>query len=484
VGAKKILILLFGLVALGLVVLGIAAALTVPRLVEERVVAEARARGVELVPGKISFGIGWVQVTDARLGLLGVRGLSVRAGVIDAELRGLTPVRFRMARVQADGVGPALPFAQQLAAWLRAQGPKLREPLVVNPLSFTWREVPKDAPQIALDDAELRFEDERSALTAKRAMFGGKALGELRVRQSEQNLRADVTFDQSALDNPLLSLEFSDGSEQRLHVALAPVTLGRLGQIAGMELPHASVQVTGTVDARIPNNLAAGGHITGRVDVTLKGYVPPHPVELDGFVFGDTTTIGTAYRMTLAPPRIVLEQTTVKAGTFVLVGGGEIRLEGLDARLALLLSGDLPCSALAGAAAETRLGRALGQVAGKAVRQIVEGRVGVRVSVDALASAPGSALVLKTITPGCGLKPLTLQELVKLGELVPETLHPAVARDFEKLLQKNLPSLVPPAGSITFRLPTLDALPRPPRTGANTKRPLTDLDAGAPASQP
>src|SRR5690606_18706848 len=107
-----------------------------------------------------------------------------------------------------------------------------------------------------------------------------------------------------------------------------------------------------------------------------------------------------------------------------------VRVEGAHARLALLLSGALPCNALASAVAQSRLGQALGKVTGKAALQVLSGSVGVRVSIDADSRDPARPRVLKTITPGCGLKPLSLEELVKLGELVPEALDPQVARDF------------------------------------------------------
>ncbi|HEY8943650.1 MAG TPA: hypothetical protein VIM73_05280, partial [Polyangiaceae bacterium] len=437
-GAKKILLLVFGSVAGGLLALGVAAAVLVPRWVEERVLAEARRRGVELVPGDISFGLRWVQVTNASATLIGVPGLKLTADAIHADLSDYRPVRLTLARVHVEATGDALDLARQLRAWALAHGQKTPEPLLVKPLSFVARPEEKGDPSIRLDDAELRVETKRAALTAKRASLLGRDIGELRAIAEDERFRAAATFGERSLDNPALSLEVARDGVDTLHVALAPVTLGRLGKLLGSTLPHPDVTLAGTLTARIPNNVGAGGKVTGEVAALLKGYVPPHPVELDGFVFGDTTAMRTLFTLDVAELRILFEQTAIRAGRFELSGGGEARATGLDATFSLLLNGNLPCDALAGAAAETRLGRALGGVAGKAARQLVAGRVGVRVAIEGRASEPERALVLKTITPGCGLKPLTLKELVKLGDLVPEALDPAVARDIEKLLQKNL----------------------------------------------
>lgn len=486
--AKKILLILFGLIACGLLVLGVSIALILPRLVEQRVVAEARARGVELTPGEVSFGLGWLQVTDSRLTLIGVPGLEVRAGLIDAELDGLSPVRFTMARVQAVAVGEPLAFARQLDAWARARAGKLEEPLHVKPLTFTLRSEANAPSLLALEAGELRFMNDRAELVAERALAYNRDLGGLRIVQDERALWAGLTLKQSALDNPIVALELGGSSQRNLHVAVSPVTLGHLEKLLGFELPlDEGVTVSGTLGATIPNNMAAGGRVTGRVDVILKGYVPPHPVELDGFVFGDTTQIGSAYRVEPENLRVVLEQSSVKAGRFELLGGGEVQATGLDARLTLLLTGDLPCNALAGAAAETRLGRALGRVTGKAARQVVSGRVGVRVSVEARASALDRARVLRTILPGCGLKALSFSELLQLGELIPEAMDPKVQADFEKLLEKNLPPLPPPGGSVTLRLPDigdlkLPALPGAPRPNSSAKSKVEPGNLAAPNS--
>jgi hypothetical protein len=462
-GAKKILLIVFAVLACGILGLTVLAVILVPRYVEAEVVRAARERGVELVPGEVSFGIGWVQVADARLSLIGVRGLEIRTGLIDSELKGMQPLNFTLNRVEAKAAGEPLALANELASWKRAHGHQLKEPFSVKPLSFTLRARPEDPPLVAIEGAELLAARDRYSGTAKRLRVLDRDLGEARVILTEQQARAALTLGESALDNPLLGIELdmTVASERTVNVALAPIPLTRLGALLRVALPLEGVTASGTLTARIPNNLAAGGRVAGNVDVLLKGYVPPHPVELDGFVFGDTTSVSTHYVVEAEQLRVVLTQSRVRAGRFELAGEGELRAEVQGARLSLILRGQLPCNALASAAAESRLGRALGKVTGKAALQVVSGTVGVHVAVDANTSDLGRARVLKTISPGCGLKPLTIEELVKLGELLPEALDPKVAKDFEELLRKNLPGLIPPPGSPRLTLPDLSTLPLP-----------------------
>jgi hypothetical protein len=278
-----------------------------------------------------------------------------------------------------------------------------------------------------------------------------------------------------------------------VHVALSPISVNRLGGIFGLRLPHEEITASGTFAIRIPEGVAAGSRITGIVDVLLKGYVPPHPAELDGFVFGDTTSVSTRYSLEPEAMRAVLSESRVKAGRFELAGGGELRATLAGAELELALSGSLPCNALASAMAESRLGRALGKVSGKAAMQVVGGSVGVHVAVRARSTEPDKARVLKTITPGCGLKQLTFEELVKLGELVPEALDPKVAKDFEALLKKNLPGLpllVPPPKLPEFPGIPLPQFPKPPAAGTpkssnGSKKPLApETTSERPAQSP
>jgi hypothetical protein len=259
--------------------------------------------------------------------------------------------------------------------------------------------------------------------------------------------------------------------------------LSELGARLQVELPLPTVTLGGSLDATFPPDGFVVGQIEGEANFTLDGYVPPHPAELDGFVFGDVTRVASRFVVDPAGLRIRLLQATLTAGAFALKGDGEVRLAENGPRLVLSLSGTLPCTALVSAAAETRLGAALGKVTGKAARATLSGGVSIHVSVQADLSNLAAARALKTITPGCGLRPLTLKELLLLGELLPEALDPKVTKDLEKLLKTPLPAFPALGADTTLNLPKLPNLPlQLPLVNDATSPPPATTSAKAPAT--
>lgn len=478
---KQVLAVVFGLLVVALVGTGIAVAVFLPRYVRGQIVEQAKRRGIELEPGEISFRLGWVQVKDAKLALIGVPGVSVKAGLIDVELASFVPQRFALGDVHIEATGSAATLEASIASWLRAHEREFSEPVVMKPVTLEYRQSPSPPPDITVAGAEVSAEKSELHVTATRLSVQAKELGAIALTATKERAEVAMTLGLSDLKNPTLSFDATGGEHWKLHVALAPVTLARLGSAFNTALPLPNVTASGTVDLDVPRVMTPVAHPSGRADVTLKGYVPPHPVELDGFVFGDTTEVGTRFTLVPEQLKLLLEDTRIKAGAFALQGTGTLAMEGAGPILRLNLSGALACAALASAAAETRLGAALGRVTGKAARTTLEGSVGVRVVVEADLTNLDKPRVLPTITPGCGLKPLSLAELRALGNLLPDVLDPAVADDLAKLLKTppTLPGLgagveldVSRLGKLplpTLPLPTPPATPKPsaPRAPAS-----------------
>ncbi|HEX7452987.1 MAG TPA: hypothetical protein VF294_11910, partial [Polyangiaceae bacterium] len=206
------------------------------------------------------------------------------------------------------------------------------------------------------------------------------------------------------------------------------------------------------------------GSLTGSTSINLKGYVPPHPFELDGFIFGDTTSFDTKFAIPAIRDRIVLSEAHLKAGSFELKGDGLLTRAPDHSQATLTLSGELPCSALASVEAESRLskilGSELGAKAGKLAQQLVGGSVTVGLKVNADTRNLAAARLDRSIGVGCGLHPLSLAELAKL---VP------FPTDINQLLQglptlpnglSNLPGLPAGISSGVAALPSgIPALP-------------------------
>jgi len=141
------------------------------------------------------------------------------------------------------------------------------------------------------------------------------------------------------------------------------------------------------------------------------------------------------------------------------------------------LNGELPCSALAGVEAESRLAKLLGGAlagkAGKLAEKLVNGSVHVGLKLSADTRQLSAAHIERTIGVGCGLHPLSLAELGKLLPAdVTELLKnlPALPSDLSNLPGlSGLPSSLPPLPS---GLPSLPAgLPQLPNLALPTSLP-------------
>ena len=457
---KKLLLWLLSLAVLAGIALAVLGFVFLPRWVKQEAVKQARERGVELVPGDVSFSRGWVQLSNSQASLIGVRGLQASIGLADVELAGFRPARVRLAQVKANVVADPLVFLRELQSWYAAHSSKLTEPFSIQELELSLRNEAKAEPLILFESAALDYKPQSVALRVERASALGRNLGGARIAFDQDKLQVGVTLGQRSLDNPTLNLELREKAKPNLHLAFAPIPLGVLGQALQLPLPLPQVTLSGSVDANFPATGLLIGNIEGDVALALGGYLPPHPVELDGFVFGDTTNITAHFVVEPLKMLLRLESVGVTAGAFSLKGQGAVRNAERGPKLVLSLSGSLPCAALGSAAAETRLGRALGKLTGQAVRTTVMGAVGVHVAIDADLAAPEQARVLKSITPGCGLKPLTASELTALGELLPAALDPKVAQDLDTLLKQPLPSLPGLDKDTRINLPKLPTLPQ------------------------
>ena len=60
------ILLAFGIVVVGVIGIVAGALAYLPGYIEKRVVAEAKARGIQLAPGEIAFGMGWVQLSGPK----------------------------------------------------------------------------------------------------------------------------------------------------------------------------------------------------------------------------------------------------------------------------------------------------------------------------------------------------------------------------------------------------------------------------------
>lgn len=408
------------IVIVGVAIIWIGLKLYLPRYIEQRVVAEAKARGIELTPGSIRAGWQWVQLSGARAKLIGAPAFEAKLGLVDVQLKGFEPNLIQLSDVRL-GVSGSLPrVLLELGEWTRNNPRAYEAPVVASRIELNVAEAPAEAPWLQVSGGFLTRTDFGGAFSAQSCRLSGFELGKIGAGFAKTGGDVSIGFgDQHAQAAPLrLDASVDTKGAGKLRVVLTPTKLGLLGKGLGIALPLPDVIASSEAELLLPAGVLTGGVVTGRLHTSLKGFIPPHPPELDGFVFGDETTFDTELSVNEQRSVVTLSGSQVKAGRFELRGGGTIRRQGLEALVDLKFHGALPCDALAGAAAESRLGRLLGRASGKqgkrAAQAMVGGTVSVEVGIDASTRDLDQAKLSQTIGIGCGLRPLTLAELIAL----------------------------------------------------------------------
>jgi hypothetical protein len=339
-------------------------------------------------------------------------------GLVDFQLTNWEPGVIEASDVQV-GVSGSLPrVLLELGEWTKNHPKAYELPLVASRINVKVAEQPAAVPWLEVSQGLLTRTVAGAIFSAQSCKLSGFELGKVGAGYSTTESSVSIGFgDQSAQAAPLRLDASLDAQGGKMSVVLTPTKLGLLGRGIGIPLPLPDVIAAGSVELRFPPGLTTG-EAKGKLSASLKGFVPPHPPELDGFVFGDLTTFDTDLTVDAARNRVTLTNTLVKAAKFELKGGGSIVREGQVASVDIALKGALPCDVLAGAAAESRLGQLLGRVSGKQGKltalAFVRGEVTVDVGLVARSDDFLNAKVTRKIGVGCGLKPLTLDELIKL----------------------------------------------------------------------
>jgi hypothetical protein len=466
----RALVLLGAALALVAVLLGAVAFVLVPRYITREAIRRAREQGIELELGNLDYGWEWAAISNAKARLVGVKGVLLRIDQLVVELDGTNPTRldFVGLGVEADGSLPALIL--DLSAWTKRFPTAYALPLSARNVSVAWRPEAGQIPWLEIEGATLATSPAGSVMVAEHTKVAGIDIGRSGTNWTATQSSVALGLGEAELEKAPLRLDADLAvPKPRVTVALAPIALDRLAGPFAVALPIQGVTASSTLSLDFASREAALPE-SGAVKITLDGWIPPHPPELDGFVFGRTTTVES--KLSFAPDgkTVTLTDSTVTAGRFVLKGGGTLTREPGELKVALAFDGALPCDALAAAAAESRLGRLLGRLSGqkggKLAKQVVGGTVGVRVTIQGTTKDISGAKVERAIGIGCGLRPLTLEDLRALGDTLLATDLAQLSSELEKMtglpkgtlpvpppLPSGLPALPPP------RLPTLEDFP-------------------------
>jgi len=391
-------------------------AIALPRIARTYAEREARRRGIELEFQSLELGLGRVRLRGVRFSLTGVHGLGGTVETAAIDLAGLTPERVQGEGLTLDLSGTT--FVPGVIAWARALPSGAALPTSTSVAHVVWRagEATVELTGGTLDVGPEAAGGEAGSLRGSRARLGERDLGAV-----------DVAFVVGASaaepDGPAPSLAIGLGSAKvaaaplrievrgaeasaPVRVTLEPTRVGILAAFAGVTLPPTSAVVGGSVELPLPD-LERPSPIAGTVALTVDGWVPPHPKELDGIVFGDRTAVDGTFRVAEDRRLVDVDDLHVAAGALTLTGTAALRrppgAEG-HPHIQADLSGAIPCTLLAGSAASARLGKTLGDLAGDLARRTVTGSVAVRVRLEADASALGVARIEPSAVVHCKLR--------------------------------------------------------------------------------
>ena len=421
-------------------------------------VQRADEHGVVLEPGELSLGLGRVTVLGSRFHLKGLPAVRGTLRELRVSLRGTHPVGVKLRGVEVEAIGSAPTLALGVTEWTKRYPQTFRMPTEADEVTLVWRKAPKADPWLTLAGGAVRRDGATTHFSANKSVLGVCSekddgapvcpdLGKIGAAWTGDEAQVAIGLGADDLGRAPVRLEVRHAlAEPTATITLSPVDLARLAGPFGAKLPMKNVTASATIDLTLPKGLE-GGVVTGSLDTKLKGYVPPHPRELDGLVFGDTTTLVAKLRVDEARERAELSEVKVIAGAFELRGSGSVFREEAHGALRLDLSGSLPCSALAGSAVDSHLGRVLGGIAGQLARGLVKGNVAVTVAIAARSDDLENAKVTKKIGVGCGLRP------IEIGGV-----------DLTKILEGKLPPLpsgLPPLPKIDLQLEPPKPKPKP-----------------------
>lgn len=469
----------------------------------ERILAEARKRGFELEMEDFSVDPDRVVLRNATVRPIGVRGLAARADTVTLSLSGLTwrslfggSEAVTLTDVDVEGadvhvLGSAPSLALELSRWSEQYPAAYDLPARARSVALAWRDGPEQAPWLLIAQGEVTREGGGGKFHAESASLLGRRIGPVGSSWSKADGRIVMGFGQVDPAEAPVHLEILlDAPEPLARIELRRTPLDALTGALGITLPldaqaQQKTEVEAKAEIELPPSLAPSV-VKGTLDLALIGFIPPHPVELQGFLFGDRTTFQTRFEVSADQTTVQLTDTRVAAGAFVLKGDGVVRRTGSHAEVLLRLSESLPCSALAGAAAESRLGKHWASLTKQVLQKFLQGSVQVMVRVEADTRDLGAARITRHIGLGCGLEPLrapTREELeafskqlpgliaelpklptpnVPVGKLPNDKLTPPPLPTGLPALPSALPALPSSLPSLPTQLPELPKLPVAP----------------------
>lgn len=371
------------------------------RLLRWYVLDQARARGVLIESAVIESGWGSVRLRDARFSLRGVDSISARAQLVEVGLRRTNPVRLSVHGLDLEATGAISVVTSQVLAWSRGHTQTSDLPIHVDPVNLTWRQDKGAAPMLTVMKAAASPQADGGRIVASKVLVAGFELDKVSVawKSGQREIAVGV-----GCDDPMsapLRITVTRDAPFVARFTWQPALLSEIAAPFGLGHGLPALQTEGSVEVKFADTR---GPIDGTAHVVVHGFVPPHPVELNGIVFGDKTSADAKFSVPEDRSGAGLTDVKLVAGAFKLEGAGSVKRVEDHGVINLKLSGSIPCTSLAASAAVGRLGKVIGGLLGDVARQRLSGAITVGVTIEADSRDLGAAKVKDSIGGACTVR--------------------------------------------------------------------------------
>jgi hypothetical protein len=334
----------------------------------------------------------------------GVRGLHADVDQVVVDLDGYRAQRLVTSGVRVAVAASAADLLLDLGAWINGHPDLYRVPGEGTGVGLTWADAPGGAPWLTLENSALSSNGTDATFRTPAATVGGLPVGAVGAAWANAAATITLGLGNAAIADAPIRVELHPlDLPATATLTLRPTKLESLGAPLGLALPAPGAVAEGTVALTLGNR-AGQGPIDGSASFTLTGWVPPHPRELGGIVFGDRTTFATRLAIAGDHRKVTLTEAVMTAGALKLKGGGTIERHDAYAQSTLDLKGSLACADVARSAVASSWGDLAGQLAFGVARIAVDGSVGIKVHVEADTRDLKGAKLTHEVGVGCGLK--------------------------------------------------------------------------------
>lgn len=389
-----IIVLLFAMI----VTIGFATHRTIIR---DWIIKDARERGFVLDFADFTLQPDLVELSRVSVTMIGVPGIEARFETLRVHLQDLEPLKIEGEKSIVDVNGSPDELQQGLVEFAKTHQDSVQLPLMFD---GEFRYGTGGKPIVLLNGNVESPGDGALAFGGTFQIWETK-LGSLSMRRSKDN-KVDVGLGLLLSDKPVVSVALDASAIPfKGSVTFASQKVDDVCRAFAMPIPKGfdGAFVEGSVSFVIDGALPSTPH-HGTGAFVVNGWVPPHPRELDGIVFGKTTKLGAVFEVAPDLGAVRFIKASVDAGALHLEGKGTVVRDGLSARTKMDLAGNVPCTELGASAVGSRVRGFVGDLLQGVARKAMGGNVKVRVTVDADSKNLPAAKVDQAVEIGCRLR--------------------------------------------------------------------------------